>query len=280
MSKLMTLLKIHHIQQLTISKILPTVVLVFIFLATFFMSLLNLSRQYDVSISVGALIFPFTDIIISSVIVIAYIMLVTHLPFQDALQYIMITKTGIKKWMMSQLVYVFSLSLLFSLSIAFFSIIILQFNVDFSNQWGSLLRSMAEGLVYSESGHNYFPNGLYMQNISPWVAVIRTYSILFTLCVTLGWLNLIGNTIRPMLGTIISYLLVLLHLFFEMQSGIWVQFVSPVTWINPYLVKFDDTSGLLSFETVIFRFVILLTLMCLVLMAYLYFYDRRGRNNE
>lgn len=280
MSKLMTLLKIHHIQQLTISKIIPTVVLVFIFLVAFFMSLLNLSRQYDISISVGALILPFTETLISSVIVTAYIMLVTHLPFQDALQYIMITKTGIKKWMMSQLVYVFSLSLLFSLSIALFSIIILQFNVDFRNQWGSLLRSMAEGLVYSESGHYYFLNGLFMQNISPWGAVIRTYAILFTLCVTLGWLNLIGNTIRPMLGTIISYLLVLLHLFFDMQSGIWVQFVSPVTWINPYLVKFDNTSGLLSFETIIFRFVIFLIIMCLVLIAYLYFYDRRGRNNE
>lgn len=263
MSTLYLLVTIHHKQQVTLGKILPPLIFLLLFVSLHYFPVLKLASRYQVPISIGFSGLMFASPILIAIVVVAFMMLVNQLPFDNALQGIILTKVGSRTWIWSQIIYVAWVSLLFCLSLWLMSLVFLIGRTDFTNTWGPLLRSISQGLIAYEDGLGVAIDPLYLQGVTPWEAVLRAYSILYFLCLLIGWLTLLGNMILPSLGTVLSALLVILNLFFNIQSGIWVQYVSPLSWLNPYLVRFDQVSGLLTYSQVIGRLVCVLALLIL-----------------
>lgn len=193
-----------------------------------------------------AFVFFMDDSYIVYMMALCLILLFCDAPFIDLQQPYIMIRSGKKKWLSGQILYILIASLLFSIFIVFVSVLVLLPNITFDGGWGKVWGTLAQtdaaaqfyvrlGVPY-EIILNYAPlEALLVTLFMSWLIFTFTGLVMFII-------NLNSSRIY---GAIAGTLLATLP-FASLFLPWWVNYISPYRWIGLNLI---DTYALSVFPT-------------------------------
>ena len=266
------MVKLHLIQQYTIKKLSPIIMFMLLYTSVMLLPLRDIASTYQTQYSYGIIALVLTGKFYPAYMAIGVVLLFNVLPIENSFQFWLILKAGYLKWMITQVIYLTISSFLFVFVNVIMILGLLFPYVQFNNDWGKLIYSIAENRIegsnllleysqYSAVTLDYYsPDKAFIQSIVLWVLVVLLF----------GMVILSFNYIYKQLGTCLASGMIVLALFIQFANGIWVQFVSPLTWLSIYYIKHEVQSGLLSYEQVLIRccsvIISLIMLICVVVI--------------
>ena len=180
-------------------------------------------------------IFPFLYIQYHTKVIftLPVLLMFCNAPFTDKNQLFVYTRISRAKWLLGQILYIFTASALYYFFIFFLTIISTVFIAEPSLDWGKTLYMIANSNVAS-TAEAYFLNvpNIILEYFTPVQAVFFTFLTSWLSAVLLGMIvffcNLVSNT--RFIGIIISSLLVVWTVLVAM--GGWIDYVrfSPISW--------------------------------------------------
>ena len=168
------------------------------------------------------------------------ILLFCGAPFLEQTESFVLIRSGRLRWLISQAIYVISLSAAYVLWLVFCSIITVFPQGALMNNWGSLLYSLANtnapDLV--ELGFRISPSML--TQFDPISAMIYELLICFLSTVFLGSLMFCVNLVsHRVVGVAFGSLIVLEQFLASNSSGYAFFYLSPISWINLERISFQ-----------------------------------------
>lgn len=242
-------------QQFTLKRLAP--ILIFFHLYTLLMLLPfhELAGRYGETYPVSIVTILFTSQWFIAIAILSAILFLSNLPLTDTFQFWLILKIGHAKWLICQLLYLIVASFLFAFyQIVSILVVFLPF-LHFSNHWGRLLPTLAQGRISLPDGAASWTHlrSLILQYYSPYGALFQTFLLLFLLILLVGGVIFVCNTLHPNVGNALACGLIIVELFITEASHFWIQFLSPLTWLDFHYIKYEEHSGLLPLPAVLMR---------------------------
>lgn len=237
------------------------VVLVFVFLLIFaydaYWNVLSFSRQVNTAVTPWIYPHIFSDRYLMLCISLSVMALFCDAPFIDMHQPYTILRAGRTNWALGIIFYIIISSFIVSITIWFVGTILGVGTMSFSDDWGTVIRSLAGQYIIRER---------IVRQYSP-IAASALALLLSTLVFSfIGLLFFILNlSTTPVLGTISVGFFCLLDFFnlFFLQDAAWLFFCSPISWANL------DQLGVNNRPSVSFAIVMLLgiiLILCILIL--------------
>lgn len=254
-------------QQLTIKRLLPSLVFFHLYTLVILLPFYDLANRYGETYPVSIVTVLFTSQWFVAIAILSAILIFCNLPLRDTFQFWLILKIGYKKWFACQFIYLVIASFFFSVYQVVSILLTFLPILHVSNHWGRLLPSLAQGrIAVSEDMGTIHLRSIILQYYTPYKAFFQTLLLLFLLLILIGGIILVFNHISSNLGNILACGLVVVELFITEASRFWIKFLSPLTWLDFHFIKYESHSGLLSFSEVIARILFLYALLALILI--------------
>jgi len=242
------------------------VLLLLIGMLVHYVSLPILRFSIMVGVPVTPWIFPFisTAPYINGMLILGMVLLFCDAPFMnDSTPYECI-RSGRKKWLYGQYIYILTASFLFTFAIMGCSILCLLPNISFEPGWGRVFSTLAQtnaGAQYSLIPISY---GI-QQTYSPLHAMLLSVCVFWLVTVFMGMLIFALNLVTQRIGgTIVGFVFAFFPYFAYEVGGGWIFYLVPTTWIN---IQMLDASGNSRYPSVIYAIVFLVAaiflLMCI-----------------
>lgn len=168
----------------------------------------------SVNIGILACNFSFPTLVLN--IYLALLLIFSELPFRDPQQISMITRGGKRAWYLSQILYIFAVSIGVIIMISLVSAVILIGHLSFGNSWGRLITN-ASGL--GKFDIPYVISASALSEFSPAAAIAWSLPVAALIMVTFGSVIFSLNVLKSSVGTIAGGLIVALTLI-----GRWMSF--------------------------------------------------------
>lgn len=254
-------------QQLTVKRLLPALVFFHLYTLVILLPFYGLANRYEETYPVSIVTVLFTSQWFVAIAILSAILIFSNLPLRDTFQFWLILKIGYKKWFACQFIYLVIASFIFSIYQVVSILITFLPILHFSNHWGRLLPSLAQGRISLPEGvGSTYLRSIILQYYSPYKAFFQTLLLLFLLLILIGGIILVFNRISSNLGNILACGLVVVGLFITEASRFWIKFLSPLTWLDFHNIKYEAHSALLSFPEVIVRILFLYALLVGILI--------------
>lgn len=257
------LVKIHLLQNFTWKRTLPVLILLSLFIFQMTIILREISTTWNLNWSYGIIPLYFGHNFYVSIVALAMIILFNHLPFDNTYQSLLKVRCGRSTWLRSQIFYILFAAAIFVIIYNFLVIIFLAPHIEFRETWGKLIKSIAMSVIDVQMPLMLNP-GLIMST-SPLNLTIKFNVIFYLTTVLFGLINLSFNLLVRGLGTIISGAMIVVHLLIYIQNGLWVQFFSPLSWLNFNYISYEARSALWSFEQIVVILFVLILLLLLII---------------
>lgn len=177
-------------------------------------------------------------------LMLAYILLIADAPFRTGLQQFILLRTGKRTWMAGQLLYIFAISVGFTLLLWVLSLIWILHEVSWSGEWGQVLITAARAGGYSSYGVYLQIDYSIMKNATPLEVSLWCSGAMVAVCYFLGVVmaacNLWG---KKGVGTVLVSTMVTIGVipsFFSSDPGPvkLLNWISPLTWMDRKLMGF------------------------------------------
>ncbi|HEP1807308.1 TPA: hypothetical protein VB890_000291 [Streptococcus suis] len=255
-------------QQLTVKRLLPTLMFFHLYTLIMMLPFYDLANRYQETYPVSIVTVLFTSQWFVAIAILSAILIFSNLPLQDTFQFWLILKIGHKKWLACQFIYLLVASFIFSVYQVVSILLTFLPVLHFSNHWGRLLPSLAQGRIsLPEGAGSTHLRSIILQYYSPYKAFFQTLLLLFLLLILIGGIILVFNKISSNLGNILACGLVIVELFITEAARFWIKFLSPLTWLDFHYIKYEAHSGLLSFPEILARILCIYALLGLILMC-------------
>ncbi|HEL9638018.1 TPA: hypothetical protein U0K45_000467 [Streptococcus suis] len=255
-------------QQLTVKRLLPTLMFFHLYTLIMMLPFYDLANRYQETYPVSIVTVLFTSQWFVAIAILSAILIFSNLPLQDTFQIWLILKIGHKKWLACQFIYLLIASFIFSVYQVVSILLTFLPVLHFSNHWGRLLPSLAQGRIsLPEGAGSTHLRSIILQYYSPYKAFFQTLLLLFLLLILIGGIILVFNKISSNLGNILACGLVIVELFITEAARFWIKFLSPLTWLDFHYIKYEAHSGLLSFPEILARILCIYALLGLILMC-------------
>ncbi|MBK0348393.1 hypothetical protein JDW15_07040 [Aerococcaceae bacterium zg-ZJ1578] len=193
----------------------------------------------------------FTNEFYIGVTMTSVLLLFSTLPFDNAMQSWLILKVGYRKWGLAQMLYIVCSSLLFTVTHFILTIIyLIPYGLPL-NTWGTLIKNLGKGHYQLVRPIYINLNSVALDYYSTTRVVIQVAIMVFLITCLIGMTVFVVNLIITRLGLILSGGLILMSFFFSFANGLWIYFLSPLNWINPYQIRTAPYSGLPTFLQVV-----------------------------
>lgn len=225
-------------------------------------SLANMAAYYSIPINGFAVSFLFTSLNQTLIIFLGVFIMFSDLPFKDNQQMFMISRSGKRAWIFSQVFYVLVVSLIY------FAFIFICFcavsipNIGFSTvSWGKIIKTIAATDAAESFGLMFRVPRNVLTDFSPLEAVFFSFGISYAVAIVLGLLSLFFNlTVKRNSGTIIFGALVFSLMFTHMHGSNIMYYLSPINWCSISIV---DKKGVSVYPDVSW----IITVLCIWLVV-------------
>lgn len=209
---------------------------VLLYMAFYMYQLLGNISQYAkiLEVKIHPWIFPFLmrngDVICP--LMLGYLLLIADAPFRNQHQQFVLLRIGKRIWLGGQILYLFLLSITFTVLLYLFSIIFNIFEIQFSTEWGSFLTTIALNGLPGQFGKIPASYAV-MRNATPIEVTLWSVSSLTLVCFLLGLIMLICNLCgKKGIGTaLVSTIVIMPYLTQFFQSTPYIY--RYLTWITP-----------------------------------------------
>lgn len=198
-------------------------------------------QQYDVSCSIWLMPIALTKLNHRLWIMLLPVLLFCDAPFLDEQQPFIIIRIGRIRWAIGQILYIFAASALFYLICMAISIALIAPHVEFTLEWGKVLKTLAQSRASFGADMDMIPKAV-LESYSPLQATVFCGGAVWLAVSFLGLLIFLCNLwMRRECGVILAGFFVGLSHFIELMGGVitkWclLRFVSPVSWVNLEIV--------------------------------------------
>lgn len=201
------------------------------------------------------------------------ILLFCDAPFKDNQAAFVLVRTGRKRWLISQILYLMWSSIIYTMFTFIVSVLALLPHVQWSSNWGIIIESLASDVSLAPETVTIFFNPELVNRLTPIHAA--GYSILFFFLVTF-FIGVVIFSFNILLehttGILIAGILVALSLFSNylgfFSYGYLIYFLSPISWMS--ISSFNWGTGQLP--TPGYAWLTLLgAMLCMSMLAYVTF---------
>jgi len=209
-------------------------------------------------------VFPYfmsnpTDILL---IMFTLVLLFCDAPFIESEQPYVMSRSGRKKWVAGQVLYIALASALFFLVIILLTVVFLTPHIEWSGAWGRVIGTFAQTSVAGEHGVSIpFDRGIYTY-FTPVSAMLTAFGLCSFMGLLLGTVMFFFNSnVSRSAGAIASAVLILWQAAVTKTGTVLVNF-SPVSWVSLSNIDMTNTTLLPTFPyvlTVLSVFTALLT---------------------
>ena len=250
---MMQLVKLHCLQRFNIKRVLPIMVYLVVYTAVIVLPFRQVAKSYQEMYSYALPVLILTSRYYVAFMMIGAILFYSNLPFKDSFQFWLILKVGYGRWIRSQLGYIVVSSLAFILYNLLLMWSMLLPYLQFGFKWGKLTVSMSAGRIpeiQTVLGNLHFDR-VTLDYYMPLQAFVQVIVIWWLVLMVVAFIILVFNLVMKQLGTLLASGLVVVALFIEFAAGFWVQYLSPLTWLSIYYIRYEAHSALPTFEQVI-----------------------------
>ncbi|MCT2536726.1 hypothetical protein NC661_14165 [Aquibacillus koreensis] len=201
------------------------------------------------------------------------VLLFCDAPFNDRHTPFVLIRTGRRNWIIGQILYIVFASAIFTIFTFITSIIVLIPNIQFSIDWGILIKSLASDPSIAPTTVTVFFNpGLL--STAPITATIGSIFHFFTVAVFIGVVILFFNLLfKQMMGVVVAGVFIALSFFVlyigNIIFGFKIYYFSPVSWMS---ISYSGWSDSGSFPSPIYAIsVLLLSIIMMSIVSVLIF---------
>mgnify|MGYP000178248066 CR=1 FL=1 len=200
------------------------------------------------------------------------LLIFSNAPFIDSNQLYIIARSGRIKWCMGQICYIFITSSIYFVFIILFSILLNIKCIEFTNDWGKVINTLANTNAGTEFQIGFSPDRNIVNMFSPLQAVWFTFLHSWVSGVVLGLIIFLFNMIFKGVGTFISSFILVFSAIASKQISL-VKF-SPVTWSTLNYIHIIKNDGLPNYRYITVGYIgisfVLLILILFVSKKYNY----------
>lgn len=206
-------------------------------------SLAGMAAYYAIPVNGFAVSFLFTSLNQTFIIFIGVYILFSDLPFKDNGQMFMISRSGKRAWIFSQVFYVLIVTFMYFAFIFVCFCIIAFPNIGFNAEnWGKIIKTIAAANA-SETFELMFqiPKNV-LSDFSPLEAFLYSFGLAYFVAVVLGLTVLLLNlTVKHNVGLAVSGALIFMYMFVHMGGKSIMYYFSPLHWIS---ISYIDKNGI------------------------------------
>lgn len=197
-------------------------------------SLANMASYYSIPVNGFAVSFLFSSFNQTFIVFLGVFILFSDLPFTDNQQMFMVSRSGKRAWIFSQVFYVLIVSMMyFAFIVAFFCLFSFP-NVSFDvKNWGKIIRTISATNAASVFELAFGLPKSILSDFSPLEAFLCSFGIAYAVTVVLGLLVLLLNmTVKHKVGIAVSGSLVFLYMVVHLSDSWILSYFSPVDWCS------------------------------------------------
>lgn len=236
-------------------------------------TLSDMSAYYSIPVNGFSIAFLLTSLTHVFIIFLGLFILFSDLPFTDNQPMFLISRSGKRAWIFSQVFYVFIVSLIYFSFIFICYCIVLFPNLGFSTEsWGKIIMTISA----TDAGESFkvpfkaLPTVL--SDYSPLEAFLFSFGTAITISIILGLVVLFFNlTIKRNIGVIISGAMVFVYMFVYMGGSRESYHFSPLNWCSIFVA---DKNGVSYYPDVSWIITVLCVWLALEIIA-LFIYGSR-----
>ena len=197
-------------------------------------SLSDMAKYYSIAANGFSVSFLFTSLNQVFIIFLGVFILFSDLPFKDNQQMFLISRSGKRTWIFSQIFYVILVSLMYFLFIFICYCIALFPHIGFSvDSWGKIIKTISATDAMSKFNVHFKPTSNVLSDFSPLAAFVYSLGTAFAISVILGLIVLLFNlTVKHNVGVIVSGAMVFVYMFVYMGGGNISYYFSPLNWCS------------------------------------------------
>ncbi|WP_062107422.1 hypothetical protein [Bacillus niameyensis] len=173
------------------------------------------------------------------------VLLFCDAPFADRHMPFLAIRTSRRNWVIGQLVYIILASFIYTAFICVMAALVLIPNLEFSKDWGILMKTLAMRPEMAPVNVTVFFNPDVLKMFSPFQAMIISFGLFWLVSVFIGVLIFCFNVvIEKMSGLVASGVFIFMSLFSIVEGrfifGDWIGYLSPISWMN---ISYLDWKG-------------------------------------
>ena len=221
-------------------------------------ALADMAAHYSVPVNGFAVSFLFTTLSQTLIIFLGVFILFSDLPFKDNQQMFMISRTGKRAWIFSQVFYVLIVSLMYFTFIFLCFCIMTLPNLGFSaDNWGKLIKTLAATNAGSSFEVRFSVSQGVLTDFPPLEAFLYSFGAAYAVAVVLGLVILFLNlAVKRYSGIIVSGVLIFMLMFNNMHYNLRLYYFSPINWCS---IRIMDKKGVSAYPDTSW----IITVMCI-----------------
>lgn len=197
----------------------------------------DMAAYYSIPVNGFSIAFLLTSLTDVFVIFLGIFILFSDLPFTDNQQMFLLSRSGKRAWIFSQVFYVIIVSLIYFAFIFICYCAVLFPNIGFSaDSWGKIIKTISATDVGLEFDLRFKALPSVLSDFSPVEAFVFSFSTAIAISVILGLVVLFFNlTIKRNIGVIISGAMVFVYMFVYMGGSKISYYFSPINWCSVFV---------------------------------------------
>ena len=192
------------------------------------------------------------------IIFIGVFIMFSDLPFKDNQQMFLISRSGKRVWIFSQVMYVVLVSIMYATFIFICFCVVLFPNLGFDTEsWGKIIKTIAATNAAQVFELRFSVPQSVLSDFSPIDGFIYTFATVLIISVVLGLIVLLFNlTIKHSSGVIASGAAVFMYMFVYMNPSNIMYYFSPLNWCSIFIA---DKNGVSAYPDVSW----IITVLCI-----------------
>lgn len=237
-------------------------------------SLANMSSYYSVPVNGFAVSFLFTSLNQTFIIFLGVFILFCDLPFKDNQQIFLISRSGKRAWIFSQVFYIVAVSFVYCAFILICFIVFSAPNIGFDMQnWGKIIRTISVTNAQSTFELMFSVPKNVLSDFSPVEAFLYSFGIALAVAIVLGLLALLLNLIaKHSIGITVCGALIFMYMFVNMGGSAMTYYFSPLNWCS---ISVMDKKGVSVYPDVSWIIAVLCVCLAVEIITLFEFGDKK-----
>ena len=219
----------------------------------------EIGAKYSIPVNGFAAAFIWSDYLTVFILFLGVFIMFCDLPFKDNQQMFLLSRSGKRVWIFSQVLYVIFMSFVYMafIFVCFCAYIMPNIAFDAAN-WGKIIKSVAAGSL-GQSVSRFFVSTSTLNDFSPIEGFLFSFGTAFVVSVILGLIMLTLNMIvKNRAGIVVSGGLIFFFIFLRMApSGFLGYYFSPLDWCS---LTYADKHGISGYPDVSW----IISVLCIV----------------
>lgn len=193
------------------------------------------------------------------------VLIFSNAPFVDDNQLYVIARSGRIKWCIGQLIYILTVSALYFIFIIIFSVLLNIKCIEFSNDWGKILKTMASTDAGNQFSIGFYPDRKVIDLFTPEQAMWFTFLNSWLSGILLGLSSFLFNMAFKGSGPFAASFLLVLSA--AAAKNLPVIKYSPVSWSTLNYIHIAKNDFFPEYSYVKSTYIMLITFLCIIILV-------------